>query len=166
MVKQSLSGIGLGASFAGVVVNAVQAGQGNYQTGQKMKKKTGGFQYITLLFVILNAIFIAGRAQLEKYNIAQDVLIWGNLLLFAITALSYFLAMRGLKNPNPHAFVRAVYGSILLKLFVCLIAAFIYIAMVRKELNKPAFFTIMGLYLVYTMLEVTQLTKQLRKKNG
>lgn len=131
-----------------------------------MNNRAGGFKYISLLFVLLNAVLIAGRNALEKYNIAQDVLLWGNLLLFAITALSYFMAMRGLKNPNPHAFVRAVYSSILLKLFVCLIVAFVYIAIVRKGLNKPAFFTVMGLYLVYTMLEVTQLTKQLRKKNG
>lgn len=131
-----------------------------------MKNKAGGFKYISLLFILLNAAFIAGRSALEKYNIAQDLLIWGNLLLFGITAVSYYMAMRGLKNPNPHAFVRAVYSSILLKLFVCLIAAFVYIAIVRRGLNKPAFFTVMGLYLVYTMLEVTQLTKQLRKKNG
>src|SRR5688500_17121320 len=127
-----------------------------------MKHKAGGFKFISLLFILLTAVFIAGRGTLEKYDIAQDLLLWGNLLLFAITALSYFMAIRGLKNPNPHAFVRAVYSSILLKLFVCLIAAFVYIAIVRKELNKPAFFTLMGLYLVYTMLEVTQLTRQLR----
>lgn len=131
-----------------------------------MKQKAGAFRYIILLFILLNAVFIAGRNTLEKYDIAQELLIWGNLLLFTITALSYYMAMRGLRNPNPHAFVRAVYSSILLKLFVCLIAAFVYIAIVRKDLNKPAFFTLMGLYLVYTMLEVTQLTKQLRKKNG
>ena len=122
--------------------------------------------YITLLFITLNAFFMFGRKLLERWDASQELLILGNLLLFAITILSYFLAMRGLKNPNPHAFVRSIYSSILLKLFICLIAAFSYIAWVRKDLNKPAFFALMGLYLLYSFIEVSQLTKQLRRNNG
>lgn len=133
-----------------------------------MRRKKGltGFVPILLFYIILNGFFIIGRNQLQRWGADQDVLIIGNAFLLLITFLSYQLAKRGLLNPNPHAFVRGVYSSILLKLFVCLIAAFVYIAVYKKELNKPAFFTLMGLYLVYTFLEVSVLTKALQHQKN
>jgi FtsH-binding integral membrane protein len=81
--------------------------------------------------------------------------------------LSFWLAQKGLGNANPHAFVRSVYTSMMLKLFACIIAAFVYIAMNRDNLNKPALFTCMALYLVYTFMEVSILMKQLKgRANG
>lgn len=132
-----------------------------------MAKSRRAFFPIVVLFIILNGLFIAGKGILDRWGADQDVLIWGNLLLFVITLISFFMAQKGLKSTNPHAFVRSVYGSIMLKLFVCLIAAFIYIFVNRQSLNKPAFFTLMGLYLVYTFLEVSTLTKMLKQRaNG
>jgi hypothetical protein len=128
------------------------------------KNRLKGFLPILLIFVILNAFFIAGRQMLERWNADQDVLIIGNALLFVITFISFMLAIRGLNNPNPHAFVRSVYGSIILKLFVCMIAALVYISIYQKDLNKVALFTCMGLYLVYTFMEVSILTRLLKQK--
>lgn len=119
---------------------------------------------LILLFVVLNAVFIAGRAWLEKGGADQEVLIWGNLFLFAVTLISFWLAKRGLNNANPNAFVRSIYASMMVKLFAFIIAAVIYIAIYRKGLNKPAFFTLMGLYLVYTFTEVYVLTRLLKGK--
>ena len=123
------------------------------------------FVPIVLLFIILNSFFIAGRGMLERWGASQNVLMGGNLLIFGLTFFSFLLAERGLQNKNPHAFVRAVYSSVLLKLFIGIIAAFIYIAIEKKNLNKPGLFTVMGLYLVYTFLEVRVLTRMLKKKN-
>jgi len=132
-----------------------------------MKNRRKVFIPIVLLFVILNALFISGRALLERWGADQEVLIIGNLVLFIIFLLSFFVALKGLKTPNPHAFVRSVYGSMMIKLFICIIAAFIYISIYKKDLNKPALFTLMGLYLVYTFIEVATLTKMLKQKaNG
>lgn len=130
------------------------------------KKGLKDFVPIIMVFIILNGFFISGRSMLQRWGADQDVLLIGNAFLFFITLFSYLLAKRGLQNPNPHAFVRSVYSSILLKLFVCLIAAFIYIAVYKKELNKPAFFTVMGLYLLYTFLEVSGLTKALKQQKN
>jgi hypothetical protein len=105
--------------------------------------------------------------MLTRWGMDQDVMIIGNLLLFLITLLSFMMAISGLKNPNPHAFVRSVYSSIMLKLFACVIAAFIYISLFKDQLSKPALFACMGLYLVYTFIEVSLLMKLLREsKNG
>ena len=119
---------------------------------------------VVLLFVILNAFFIAGRSFLHRWNADQNVLIIGNAVLFVITIVSYLLAQKGLRNTNTHAFIRAIIGGIMIKLFVFVIAAFIYISFFKKDINKPALFTCMGLYLVYTFFEVSVLTKQLKQK--
>ena len=121
---------------------------------------------LIVLFVVLNSFFVTGRNFLERHDFDQSVLIIGNLILFAATLLSFFFAKRGLASSNPQAFVRSVYLSIMVKLFVCIIAALIYIFMFRDDLNKPALFTSMGLYLVYTFIEVSVLTKMLKGKKN
>ena len=124
------------------------------------------FSPVILLFIILNALFLTGQNTLERWNVDHKVLIAGNILLFVITLISFLLAQRGLKSSNTHVFIRAVIGSIMIKLFVSVIAAFIYISIFKKQINKPALFTCMGLYLIYTFLEVSILTKQLKLKSN
>jgi len=122
------------------------------------------FTPIVLLFVILNGLAVALRSRLTSWNIDQDVVIVGNLFLFAITFFSFLIAEKGLQNKNPHVFMRSIMGSIIFKMFLCIIAAFVYIAVYKKGLNKAGLFICMGLYLVYTFLEVSILTRLLRQK--
>jgi hypothetical protein len=128
------------------------------------RKQPKAFLPLVLFFLALNGFFIAGDAMLRRWGADRDVLIIGNVLLFAITLVSFLVSSRGLRSTNTHAFIRSVYGSIMLKLFLCIIAAFIYIAIYQKNLNKPALFTLMGLYLVYTFMEVSILMKLLKQK--
>lgn len=133
-----------------------------------IRSKMRDFAPVFLLFIVLNGLFISGRGWLERWGADQQVLIAGNILLFLVTLFSFLLAKRGLANPNPNKFIQGVYSSILIKLFACMTAAVIYIASQKSNLNKPALFTCMGLYLVYTFLEVAVLMKMLRnnKANG
>ena len=121
---------------------------------------------IVFFFIILNAFFLTGENFLEEHGFDQSVLIVGNLIVFLATVFSFLFANRGLKSTNPQAFVRSIYLSIMVKLFVCIIAALIYIFMFRNNLNKPALFMSMGLYLVYTLIEVSVLTKLLKGKKN
>ena len=129
-----------------------------------LRSKFREFAPVVLLFVVLNALAISLRTRSVGWNRGQEVVIDGNLLLFVITFISFLMAKKGLQNKNPHAFTRSVYGSIMLKMFGCMIAAFIYISTNKKDVNKPALFICMGLYLVYTFLEVSILTRMLRQK--
>jgi F0F1-type ATP synthase assembly protein I len=124
------------------------------------------FLPVIILFIVLNGFFVAGKSILAKWGADQSVLILGNLILFLATLLSYQFSIRGLKSDNPQAVVRSVYGSFIIKFFVCIIAAFAYIMSVKKNVNKPALFTCMGLYLVYTFLEVSVLTKLSKQKKN
>ena len=129
-----------------------------------IKKRPKAFLPIVLIFIALNGFFISGKGILQRWHADRDVLILGNAFLFLITLISYLLAQRGLKNTNPYAFVRSVYLSIMIKLFTCIIIAFVYISINKANLNKPALFTCMGLYLVYTFMEVSVLMKLLKQK--
>lgn len=129
-----------------------------------MKRKSKAFTPVILFFIISNAFLLVFKGRMEEWGFDRNVVVIGNAILFAITGISYMMAQRGLSHTNPNVFFRAVYGSIMIKLFICMIAAFIYISMNKADLNKPALFTCMGLYLVYTFMEVAVLMKQLREK--
>ncbi len=122
------------------------------------------FVPIVAVFVIVNALAIGLGSSFTAWNIDSDVVIGGNLFLFVVTFFSFLIAERGLQDKNTHAFMRSVYGSIMFKMFLSIIAAFIYISIYGKGLNKPGLFICMGLYLVYTFLEVSILTRILRRK--
>lgn len=125
------------------------------------------FRPAIIVFVALTAFFITGKSFLLKQGFDQNVLLIGNLFLFVLTFLSFLLMSNGMKTRNTAAFLRGVYGGIMLKLFSCLIAAFIYIMSFKKEVNKPALFVCMGLYVVYTFIEVKGLMKlSASKKNA
>ena len=129
-----------------------------------MNKRLKSFVPILIMFLVLNVLFILFKNRFEAWNTDVDVLLIGNVILFTITFISFALALRGLNKPNPHAFVRSVYGSMIIKLFTGMIAALVYISIYQKDLNKPALFGCMGLYLLYTFTEVSVLTKLLRQK--
>lgn len=119
-----------------------------------------------ILFILLNGFFLTGKGLLERWGAAQEVLIVGNLILFILTVISYLISLRGLKSDNPHAVVRSVYGSFMIKFFACIITAFVYIMSVKKNVNKPALFACMGLYLIYSFIEVSVLTKLSKHKKN
>lgn len=122
---------------------------------------------IVLLFVFLTSAFIIFRRALATNGFNVDVLLIGNIILLAISLVSYFLHTQGMKSTNTAAFLRNVYGGFMLKFFVVAIVVFGYAFIAREKINKPALFTLMGLYLVYTFLEMRVLLKQGKKaKNG
>lgn len=119
-----------------------------------------------LIFILINAFLITGKDWLAKKGIDQEVLIVGNLVLFAVMFLSFVLTRRSFNSSNPQHFVRAIYGGFIIKFFVIAIAAFAYIMVVKKNVNKPALFTCMGLYVLYTVFEVSSLLRLLKPKKN
>jgi len=63
-----------------------------------------------------------------------------------------------------YAFIRGVYSSILMKIFVVVAAILIYIFVTGGKVSKASLFTSMAFYLLYTSIEVIQLMKIVRKK--
>src|SRR5581483_3924869 len=101
---------------------------------------------------------------LNGWGLSVNVLLAGNVILLAATALSFYLYTRSLQSKNAQAVVRAVYSGVLAKMMVCLIAVFIYISIAGKGVNKGGVIGCMVLYLLYTFTEVTILMKLSKQK--
>ena len=99
------------------------------------KKLLQSIRPLFFVFILVNALAITGKSMLVKYNFSQDVLILGNLLLFTVILISYFITFRSLHSPNPQAFIRSMYGSFMIKFFFLAIAAFVYIMVAKNDVK-------------------------------
>ncbi|MBA4139227.1 MAG: hypothetical protein H0X70_01785 [Segetibacter sp.] len=121
---------------------------------------------LVIIFLLSGALILVFRKSLQQLGFDWQVLIGGNLFIYIVTVISMHLLTKGMNASNTQAFLRNTYSSILIKLFACAGAAFIYISAAGKNLNKPALFACMGFYLVYTFAEMSLIMKQSnRKKN-
>ena len=124
------------------------------------------FLPVLLIFIISNAFFLTAGTLAAKWNISTDVIIGGNLVLFVATGVSFFLYYKALRNNNVQAFLRMIYGGMFLKMMICLFAAFIYIMVAGKTVNKGAIGICLFLYLVYSSLEIVLLLKQSKQRKN
>jgi uncharacterized YccA/Bax inhibitor family protein len=113
---------------------------------------------IALTFIIINSLLLVAKRWATELKLDTDILIIGNIVLFLATIISFILYQRSLSHSNPQAFLRYIYSGMFLKMLICIIAAFIYIASVNN-VNKPAIFGCMFLYFIYTFIEVSILLR-------
>ncbi|HMR91916.1 MAG TPA: hypothetical protein PKC69_06365 [Chitinophagaceae bacterium] len=121
---------------------------------------------IFFAFLVVNLLLLGGSSLLRQKGVDVVALAAANLILALVATVSFLLTLRSLQSQNPNVFVRAVYGSFIIKFFVIAIAAFVYIMIAGKAVNKPALFSSMFLYIVYTYLEVTTLLRILKQKKN
>ncbi len=119
------------------------------------------FCVTTLVILLLDK-----RDVLAQNRIDTWVLLTGNAILFIATSLSFYVSQQSIMNPNPNSSVRSLYGSFMIKFFLIAIAAFVYIMAVKKNVSKPALIICMGLYLIYTFVEVAVLQQLLKQKKA
>jgi hypothetical protein len=122
------------------------------------------YQPFLLIFFVLEAVFLLLAAVLLAWGIDYRVLMCGNALLFLVTTISFVLYIKGLHDKNPHAFIRVMYGSMLVKFFVCLLAVLIYGMIARAAVNRNGVLGCFVLYVIYTYLEVRTLLRMNRRE--
>lgn len=114
-----------------------------------------------LVIMIFIMIF---KKSLTSFGFDINFLIFANLLLYLLSYFSFIIQVKGIESKSAHAFVRGLYASLMLKMFVVIGAVFIYIYVFGGSVNMPALFIAMVIYLFYTSIEVVQLMKIARKK--
>jgi hypothetical protein len=124
------------------------------------------FITLIILFMSLTVLFFLLWIFSSDSVVDYRVLIGGNLLLFIVGMISLGMNTRAMKHQNTQGFLRLVYGAFILKFFVLAIVAFVYIAIFKKTVNKPALFGCFGLYFIYTFLEMRSVMKQSKKPNA
>ncbi|HET7001774.1 MAG TPA: hypothetical protein VFI33_10710 [Puia sp.] len=129
-----------------------------------MKNKT--FFPLILLFLGFTLVFFLLRLNFHDTPVDFRVLIGGNCLLFLVGIISSGMNIRAMKHQQTQGFLRLVYGAFIFKFFVLAIAAFIYIAVFKKMISKPALFGCLGLYFIYTFIEMRSVMKMSKKPNA
>ena len=121
---------------------------------------------VIVLFILINALAFIFKTFLHNQGFGIKFLLTANLLLFCLSLLTFFIQMRGLKSTNINAFIRSVYASLLVKIFIVIIALAVYLFITKGKINRPSLFTSMALYILYTFIEVRQLMKISRRKTN
>ncbi|MBX9735057.1 MAG: hypothetical protein K2X37_13445 [Chitinophagaceae bacterium] len=114
--------------------------------------------FIVSAFVMVFAILVMAKVFLPIVD--GRVVLVANLLLTGILIWNIWRSYKANSDKNPHAMVRGVMSGVVLKLFVLGGAAFIYLYAAGVSRNTNALFISMGLYIIYTWLEVRIITSQ------
>jgi len=121
---------------------------------------------LVIVFLISAALILVFRNDLTLHGFNWQVLSGGNLFIYLITIVSMHMLTKGINAENTNAFLRNAYGGIMFKLFGCAAAAFIYILVSGKNINRSSLFTCMFLYLIYTFIELSVIMKLSKAKKN
>lgn len=114
-------------------------------------KKSGP---VIIFFLLLSTAILVAQSSLASWGFRISLLFAGNVILFVMTMFSLHLLDKGMRASGTSAFLRFVYGSFMVKFFIVVFSMLIYGFLNRKQINKPALFSLMFLYLVYTFMEI------------
>jgi hypothetical protein len=124
------------------------------------------FYPLIYLFLGLSLVFLLSWFLIPGSGIDYRVLLYGNILLFIVGFISMLMSAKALEHKNVQVFLRLMYGSFMMKFIILAAGTFIYIALFKKNINKPALFGCFGLYFIYTFIEVRSVMKQRKKPNA
>ena len=119
-----------------------------------MPQKQQIFIPISIVFVVVTIVSLVFSTQLNAFKINQWVVIGSNTILFVFSLYNVVQHNKAMQQTNPHAMIRGVMGSVILKLFVLGTAAFMYLYNAGENKNMNGLFIGMALYILYTWLDV------------
>ncbi|MBN8838021.1 MAG: hypothetical protein J0I09_12230 [Sphingobacteriia bacterium] len=105
------------------------------------------------LFITVASLTLYFQDWCSAKGIDPKVVFTANALLYILSTYTLIMHTRSIDKKNPNAALRGVMVATLMKLLILGSAAIIYIAL-SKHRSIYAVFVSMGLYFVYTFLEV------------
>jgi hypothetical protein len=119
-----------------------------------MKDTKSWYLPFVIVFVLVAAVSFLLRESLLAVKISWQVVMGANLLLFLFAVLNIFAQLKIMAHAKPAAVIRGVMLGTFLKLIGLAVATVIYLVAAGPGRSKNAIFVGMGLYFVYTWLEV------------
>ncbi|MES2005373.1 MAG: hypothetical protein V4450_12715 [Bacteroidota bacterium] len=116
-------------------------------------KKAWAIPFTALFLVVTGLVFVL-RVTLEEKKVSTTVVLSANALLFLFSMLNIYFQQKNINNPNQAAVIRGVMAGTFLKLMGLAAAALIYLVAAGSARSVNAVFVGMGLYIIYTWLEV------------
>lgn len=131
-----------------------------------MKEQRRFLLPLLLIFIICNGFFLSASNMLAKWSLDKDVLIIANSLFLILTLITFIIQQKALHKSNPNVFVRSVMAGMMIKMFACIIAIFVYWFLMKEKFSKSTVIAAMVMYFIYLAVEVRMVTKLNRKKNA
>src|ERR1700685_434472 len=120
---------------------------------------------IMVIFFAIALLLVVLKFAISDLSNLFDVLFVGNLVLYAATALSFRLYVKGINAKGTHGFIRMVYSAMMLKMAICIAAVLVY-AFVFKPVNKISVLVFFALYFIYTFAEIKIITRLNKEKKN
>lgn len=115
------------------------------------------------VFAPVNLLIILFYGPIKSAGLDPWVLAGGNTILYAVTVLALYLHVKGLSDQNPHTFFRSVYGSMIMRMFICIVAVMIYAFSAGDRINKYSLLICFLFYFIYSFLELRIVLSRLKK---
>ena len=109
-------------------------------------------------------LVIVFRDYLLSKDVNTSFILGANFVLFTLSIAGLFIQGRGAGSENLNAFLRGIYTSLLMKMFLIVGGILVYITIMGGEVNRPAIFICMALYFIFTAIEIKQIMKIVRRK--
>lgn len=106
------------------------------------------------IYLLITVVSFALASFFAEKNINIVVVLSANTLLLAFGLLNLAFQQKNINNPNSAAVIRGLMAGTFLKLMGLAAAALIYLVAAGKNRSVNAVFIGMGLYIVYTWMEV------------
>lgn len=120
--------------------------------------------FVLVFSFFLLLIFLSWN-KLAKWEIDGMALLGANIFFLLVSLLVFFILKKSMGSSNPHVFIRAVIGGMMIKMFLTVIAVLVYALASGESFSKYAVFAALFIYLFYLAAEVAAVLK-LNKKNG
>jgi hypothetical protein len=108
---------------------------------------------VLFVFVLVNGILLTAHSLLVEQFVKYEFVLAVNLMLLMMSIFN-FNRIRKVDVKNPRALVNSVMIGTILKMVVFAGAALMYATQKKAPVGMPTLLTSMGLYLVYTWLEI------------
>lgn len=109
---------------------------------------------VLLLFALTNAVLIFSYTYFKDSTVFKfNFILVVNLMLLSMSIFNFF-RLKMIVASNPNAMVRSVMLGTLIKMVVFAGAALAYATQKKAAVGYPTLLACMGLYLVYTWLEI------------
>lgn len=91
-----------------------------------------------------------------------NALMTANCIMFLLSLIGWYM-MRRKANQRAQVFVNGVYGTTMLRLFVCIIGVLAYALINKPNVHRPTLFMMFGIYILYMVVETVYFSKRTRK---
>lgn len=118
-------------------------------------KKVFYLSWMILLSFCLALAWWMNSISLTHFNITAG----GTLVIALITLFSFWVAVSKMDHKNPYKFVKGMLLSTTMKFLMFIVTAAIFLVVQGKSLHKPNLFFLMGVYLIFLIMEALILSK-------